>query len=88
MKIEFSVRFQKSFKKLVSKNPATAISVLQKLLLFSQSPHHPTLALHKLRGPLKDVWAISIEYNLRILIDFDDKGNALLVHIGTHDEVY
>jgi addiction module RelE/StbE family toxin len=83
-----SERFVRSYKKIVSKKPATAVLVLQKLLLFSQAPNHPSLALHKLKGNLKDVWAISIEYDLRILLDLTDKNEPLLVDIGTHDEVY
>lgn len=88
MEIELSQRFQKSFRKLVAKRPATAVIVLQKLLLFSQAPNHHSLALHKLQGPLKDVSSISVEYDLRILIDFSNPSKPLLVDIGSHDQVY
>lgn len=88
MEIEFSRRFQKSFQKLVSGRPAIAVIVLQKLLLFSQKPNHPTLALHELKGNLKDVWSISVEADLRVLIDFTNPDKPLLVDIGTHNQVY
>ncbi len=88
MEIELSQRFQRSFRKLVSKRPATAVIVLQKMLLFSQTPNHKSLALHKLQGHLKDVWSISVEYDLRILIDFSNPRKPLLVDIGSHNEVY
>lgn len=88
MEIELSQRFQKSFQKLVSKRPASAVIVLQKLLLFSQTPGHKSLSLHKLHGNLKNVWSISVEYDLRVLIDFSNPAKPLLIDIGTHDEVY
>ncbi len=88
MEIELRQRFRKLFRKLVAKRPATAVIVLQKLLLFSQAPNHHSLALHKLQGHLKDVSSISVEYDLRILTDFSNPAKPLLADIGTHDEVY
>ena len=88
MKIEFSSRFLKSYKKLVSKRPDAAISVLQRVLLFSQQPDSPSLALHKLKGSLKDVWSFSVESDLRIIIDRQDPSKLVFVDIGTHDHVY
>ncbi len=88
MQIEFSSRFQKSYRKLILKRPDVAISVLQRILLFSQQPNSPSLALHKLKGRLKDVYAFSVESNSRIIVDLTDPNKALFADIGTHDEVY
>lgn len=88
MRIEFSSKFLKSYKKLVSRRPDAAISVLQKVLLFSQQPHSPSLALHKLKGPFKEVWSFSVESDLRITIDRQDPDKVIFVDIGNHDEVY
>ena len=87
MEIELSPKFSKSYKKLVVRRPDVAISVLQKVLLFSQDPNSRSLAMHKLKGSLKDVWSFSIESDLRIIVDRkDDK--VIFVDIGSHDEVY
>lgn len=88
MQIEFSERFIKSYKKLVLGRPQVAISVLQKVLLFSHEPFSSTLALHKLKGRLDDVWSFSVENNLRIIVDRSDPSKVTFVDIGTHDQVY
>jgi addiction module RelE/StbE family toxin len=88
MKIEFSTRFLKSYKKLVSGRPDVAITSLQKILLFSDNPLDPTLKFHKLKGKLSDTWSFSIEENLRVLVDRKDASKYLFVDIGTHNQVY
>ena len=72
MEIEFSTKFSESYKKLVVRRPDVAILVLQKVLLFSQDQNSRSLALHKLKGNLKDVWSFSVESDLRIIIDRKD----------------
>lgn len=62
--------------------------VLEKLFLFSLNPFDPKLDTHKLKGNLAPLWPFSIQYNLRIVFGFEDDNTALLVDIGTHDQVY
>lgn len=88
MKIEFTSKFLKEYKKIVSRRPDAAISVLQKVLAFSQQPRSPSLGLHKLKGELKDVWSFSVEKDLRIIVDFKYPEKFLFVDIGNHDHVY
>ena len=87
MKIEFSSAYRKVFKKLISKNPDIVFLVFNKLLVLSENIHHPFLKLHKLKGNLKDFHAISIENNIRIILELKED-SILLINIGTHDEVY
>lgn len=88
MKIELSISFKKSFKKLAVKRPDIAILALEKILLFSQDPYNSTLRLHKLKGKLQHFWSFSIESDIRIIIDFKEPFVAVLILIGNHDEVY
>lgn len=88
MKIEFTAKFLKSYKKIVSGWPDAAISVLQKVVVFSQNPHSPSLALHKLKGQLQDVWSFSVEKDLRIIVDLKDPEKILFIDIGNHNQVY
>lgn len=65
----------------------------QILELLAESPFHPSLDTHKLKGDLSDVWSCSVESNYRILFEFieDPEGGEdaiLLLDMGTHDEVY
>ena len=86
-KIDFSNPFKKSFKKIVTKNADIAFVVIQKLFLLYQDINHPSLKLHKLKGELSNYYAISIEYDLRIIFEIDgDK--IILINIGSHDAVY
>jgi addiction module RelE/StbE family toxin len=88
MKIEFTSSFLRSYKKIVSRRPDTAVSVLQKVVVFLQQPNSPSIGLHKLKGQLKDVWSFSVEKDLRIIVDLKDPEKILFVDIGSHDQVY
>lgn len=88
MKIELTSGFLRSYKKLVSRRPDAAISVLLKVVLFLQQKNSSSLQLHKLKGQLKDVWAFSVEKDLRIIVDLKDPEKILFVSIGSHDQVY
>ena len=56
--------------------------------LFQNNPFHPSLKTHSLGGYLKDFWAISINYEHRLIFKFMKPDEVLLIDIGTHDEVY
>lgn len=61
------------------------------LQMLSADAFDPRLKTHKLTGELKDVWACSAGYDLRILFEFIQRGDAeviLLLTMGTHDEAY
>jgi addiction module RelE/StbE family toxin len=55
---------------------------------FSQNPFNPRLRTHKLTGQLEGLWALSIDYDCRVIFQFIDKNEVLLIDIGGHDEVY
>lgn len=57
-------------------------------MLFTQEPFSPELRNHKLSGKLKELRAIVIEYDCRIVFSMVDEDTALLINIGSHDEVY
>jgi mRNA-degrading endonuclease YafQ of YafQ-DinJ toxin-antitoxin module len=88
MKIELSSTFRKAFKKLASKGPDIAILTLEKVLLFSQEPYNITLRFHKLKGSLSGTWSFSVDLDVRIIVDMKEPDKAILVMIGSHDEVY
>jgi len=92
-----STNFIKSAKKFAKKDTNFLIElndVLNKLMV---DPFAQSLKTHKLKGQLKEFWACSINYDLRLIFQFvkafDNKTNqevdaVLLSTIGTHDEVY
>lgn len=88
IKLIWDKPFKKRFKKYISKNPDSLENIINKLAIFVNEPFHPELRNHKLSGNLKELRAICIEYDLRIIYKEIDDSKALLVDIGTHDDVY
>ncbi|AFZ50275.1 type II toxin-antitoxin system RelE/ParE family toxin [Dactylococcopsis salina] len=92
MKIGWTPKSLRSFKRLIRKNPHL-IPLLEKTLKqLSENPFHPTLRTHKLKGELEEIWSCSINYQYRILFEFvrntQEEDAILLLNLGTHDEVY
>ena len=81
-------KFKKSLKKRLGKSDELTDKFKSKIKLFEEDPFNPILRTHKLSGILKEYWAFSIDYNLRVIFKFIDSKTALLIDIGTHDEVY
>lgn len=61
---------------------------MTKLETFIANPYDPELKNHKLSGQLKGLRAISVAYDCRIVFSMIEENTALLVSIGSHDEVY
>lgn len=87
MKIHFSPRFISEYLKLIKKQPSTKKTFERALILLKEKFNPPSLKVHKLSGRLKDHWAFSLTYNLRVTFKLE-KETVILTHIGTHDEVY
>jgi addiction module RelE/StbE family toxin len=93
MKIGWTPKSLRSFKRLIRKNPNVRLLIERTLQQLAEDPFHSTLRTHKLKGDLSNVWSCSIDYNYRILFEFvedpEDKEEAiLLLNLGSHDEVY
>jgi addiction module RelE/StbE family toxin len=88
IKLIWDKRFKRNLKKYISKHPEMEDKIKDKLKLFTENPYAPELRNHKLSGQLKDLRAIVIDYDCRIVFRFVEKNSVLLISIGTHDEVY
>jgi len=89
----WSKTFVRAFKRVIKRHPQLRNDIEETLLLLAEYPFAPTLATHKLKGPLSDSWACSVEYDMRIIFDFvkseeQAEDDIFLLEIGTHDEVY
>jgi len=82
--------FKKIYKRWSKKHPELVDVLEKRLQLFVKEPFHPLLKTHSLSGTLKGLWAIRITYEQRLIFKFLGKGKkkALLIDIGTHNEVY
>lgn len=81
--------FTRCYKKFLAQHPNLKKKILERLELLRHNPYAPVLRFHKLTGRLEDFYAITIDYDTRIVIDPDfDNDIFYLVDIGSHDEVY
>jgi len=80
--------FEKKLSKYIKKHPELHDIIYQKLLIFVNNPYSPELKNHKLSGKLKELNAIKIDYDCRLIFKFLNDNEVLLVDIGSHDEVY
>jgi mRNA interferase YafQ len=84
-------RFVRALRRYLKKHRNAEPDIREALQLLSADAFDPRLKTHKLTGELKDVWACSAGYDLRILFDFvqhEGEEAILLLTMGTHDEVY
>ncbi len=86
--VKFSKAFERSYKKLVKRNPDKAIVILEKILTFQNSPIHPSLSTHNLSGSLKGFYSFSVEMDIRIVFTHFAENEIIFEDIGSHDEVY
>ncbi|MBC6420718.1 MAG: type II toxin-antitoxin system mRNA interferase toxin, RelE/StbE family [Hormoscilla sp. SP12CHS1] len=95
MKVAWSAKSLRSFKRIVRKNPQLRLLLEEKLRQLAADPFHPSLRTHKLKGDLADSWSCSLDYDYRIIFEFvrvteeeEEEEAILLLNIGNHDEVY
>lgn len=57
-----------------------------KVDLFKKHPFDSRLGTHKLQGNLSAYYAFCLCNGYRVLFEFEDTNNVLLVNIGGHDD--
>lgn len=75
-------RFSRQYKKL----PSDVKDIAEKKFdIFLSDPFDSRLKTHKLTGALEGFLAFAINYQFRIIFDFDEQGNPRFYQVGTHD---
>ena len=86
MKIKYHKRFEKQFKKLLSRDKKKVINVIE---IFVENVEHLSLHKHKLKGSLAGKRAISAGSDLRIIFEeFDGYTLVIFLDLGKHNRVY
>lgn len=80
--------FKRAYRKRIVRQTHLKKLFWERMEVFLNDPFSPQLRTHKLSGKLKGSWAFSIDDNIRVVFEFIDKDEVLLVDFGTHDEVY
>lgn len=86
-KIFLSRSFSMRLRKFLKFHPELEQNVNKTLKLLKEDVQSINLKTHKLHGKLNNSYACSINYNYRIVFQFD-KDLIYLESIGTHDDVY
>ncbi len=84
MKIIYSPRFAKEYKKLPLK---VKLQAEKKEEVFRKDPFSTSLKTHKLSGKLNEFYSFSINYQIRIVFHYQSENTIVFDNIGTH-EVY
>lgn len=59
--------------------------VIEKVELFKDRQNHRFIKVHKLKGSPRGVLSFSVNYRIRIIFQYNSKGEAELLTIGDHD---
>ena len=83
MEVYYKPTFVRQFNKL---EPALKEEVLEKIELFRDSKNHEQLKVHKLKGRLKGNYSFSVNYQYRIVFEYEErtKNSAVLLAVGDH----
>ncbi len=87
MKIEFTHKFIKIYKKRFSSKSSVQIKFNERTRKFAEDPDDPRLADHALGGKLQGHRAFSITGDVRVIY-YIFKDTVYFVDIGTHNQVY
>jgi mRNA interferase YafQ len=79
-----SSAFVRNARKLVEKKPELANDIQETLVALSNDPFQPHLRTHKLKGELKDSYACSAGYDLRIIFKIGTVRTATGHPFGSH----
>ena len=80
MKILYKPTFVRQYKKL-PKELQTEIK--EKIELFQEDPNHAFLKTHKLKGKLSGCFSFSVNYDYRIIFEYEGD-SAVLLTVGNH----
>ena len=82
MEIFYTQKFLREYKKV---SVAIKLKAEKREILFRQNPHTTLLKTHKLKGELSDFWSFSIDFNYRIIFEFQNEKSVVFHSIGNHD---
>jgi mRNA-degrading endonuclease YafQ of YafQ-DinJ toxin-antitoxin module len=82
-------RFLRRASKFLRRHPDLRERFAQVVDDLKHDPFAPHLAYHHLGGKLKDIQAVGITYEFRIVLRIEaTEQEIILLDIGSHDEVY
>ncbi|MDO8430727.1 MAG: type II toxin-antitoxin system RelE/ParE family toxin [Candidatus Taylorbacteria bacterium] len=68
--------------------PLLKEEIKEKIEIFKDKNNHIQLKVHKLKGDLKNTYSFSVNYQIRIVFEYEDKNTVNLLYVGDHDKLY
>jgi mRNA-degrading endonuclease YafQ of YafQ-DinJ toxin-antitoxin module len=89
LRIIYTLGYLKRAAKFLKRHPEILPQYEKTLKLLELNPSHPSLRLHRLDGPLRELHSVSINLSYRFTLEFLlEDGKIVPVNVGSHDEVY
>ena len=82
MEVVYKPIFVRQYKKI---QKALQQEVKEKIGLFQKDPSHSFLKVHKLHGKLRGFYSFSVNYEYKIVFEYETKQRASLLVVGNHD---
>lgn len=88
-RIIYTPGYNKRAAKFLRRHPDLLPHYEKTLKLLELDPFHPSLRLHRLKGALHEVHAVSINVSYRITMEFLLQDQEIIpIDVGSHEEVY
>lgn len=88
-RILYTDSYVKRAARFIKRHPDLLPQYEKTLKLLELNPFHPSLRLHRLKGPLQDLHSVSINISYRITLEFIlDERTIIPVNVGRHGEIY
>jgi mRNA-degrading endonuclease YafQ of YafQ-DinJ toxin-antitoxin module len=85
----FTDSYNRRALRFLKRHPSLKAPYAKTLALLEINPHHPSLRLHALRGPLQGLHSVSINLSYRITLELlIQNEQIILINVGDHDAVY
>ncbi len=89
LKIVFTNEYTRRSKRFFKQHPELVDRYKKVMKLLSLDPSNSVLRLHKLKGSMKNLYSVSLNFSYRIILMFIiEDGVIIPVNIGSHDQVY
>jgi len=88
-RILYTPGYNRRVARFLKKHPDLLPHYEKTLRLLEIDPFHPSLRLHRLKGPLTELHSVSINISYRVTLELVLQDRQIIpVDIGSHDEVY
>jgi mRNA-degrading endonuclease YafQ of YafQ-DinJ toxin-antitoxin module len=88
-RIIYTPSYNRRAARFLKKHPDLFSPYEKTLKLLELDPFHPSLRLHRLKGPLSELHSVSINISYRITLELILHEEEIIpIDVGSHDEVY